>query len=350
MQPVDSAVARATTTPAVPVAAVAVPVEAAPSSGVEAAPSSGEKEAENLWMPPWAQGPAPAARRGTRYAPQAAPDLETELERVRSSLDKVARERDLLRGHVKSMEKMVREQVGRSMTSDPAPLPPRPTSAPSQRRGGAGGSSSSMHEAGRQPGGSTGARSARRITKDGEQEMMRRIYGRCWKMDPNDGRSGVEQLKAKLDKEGARQLKMAKVKMQDESKYKVKKMSRSDIEQASAEMFARARQSREKLDRHIAKRQEEQAPAPKVSKSTALERAMRFQRLSMPVTKVQPAAAAGKWTPRGVTAPALGSSSGTMPGKPKTAWFAGTTREVDYQKRWKAGEILGPRASRTAVH
>jgi hypothetical protein len=365
--PRDSAVAvavpaqpvKAAAIPAQPVAAVAVH----PNDSDQPPPAAAPAPSGDLWMPPWANGAPPPARRGTRYSGAVQPDVESELERVRAHLEQVARERDLLRGHVKSMEKLVHQQVGRSYPSAAAP---RPGSAPHARPG----SSSARSHGGRSRSPNdprSGSQSARRLTPEEKEERAhkreqawKRITKPKWRMDPQKQGSGVEQLKAKLDAEEKKQ--RLKTKEELQQKRFNKKMSKEDIERLSAEMFQRAKDTRAKLDREMAKRQEAQLPPAKKSTSSAKERAMRFQLLSMPAHKVnrEPESAAKVWEARGVKlpkkqpeptpAPSLkgGSSARGEPARP--AWFAGTSKTKLEERRWEAGAILGRNARAGAVH
>lgn len=287
--------------------------------------------------------------------------MDKELQRVKARLDEVARERDLLRGHVKSMEKLVHEQVGRSYPS--AAPAARPTSAPSLRRG----SSSARGNGGRSrspQANESGARSARKLTPAEEQEMLRRIYGKYWKMDPNSDRAGVEQLKAKLDAQERKQRMKAKEELKEKSAVKSKKMSKEEIERVSAEMFQRAKDARARLDREIAKKQESQLPEKKKSTTSAKDRAMRFQMLSLPVHKVKSieGAAAKVWEARGVklsaqkkwveVTPSVKSSSASSAKGlgPRPAWFAGVSKDKEEERKWEAGAKLGRTARAGAVH
>ena len=288
---------------------------------------------------------------------------------MRASLDEVTRDRDLLRGRVKSVEKLVHQQIGRSY---PSADMSRPSSAPHTARG----SSSDRRRSpeGQRQGGAQTARALAgwkppkmpaTIGEEKEKEMMKRLYDnpKVWKaksgMLRKDGTQikGVEQLKQKLEAEDRRQRMLIK---ENVEKSKEAEMARAhkrparkkdpptkeDLEKAAEDMFNRAKTARDKLDRMIAQRQEAQVPTHKKSASTGIERMMRFQRLSMPVTKVQPQV---KWTPRGVSASASAGSLGAKGGA-KPAWFAGSARAEEEKKAWTAGETLGVNARRSAVH
>ena len=92
---------------------------------------------------------------------------------------------------------------------------------------------------------------------------------------------------------------------------------------------------------------------------------MRFQLLSMPAHSVnrEPEAAAKVWEARGVKLPKKqlsesqlqlsvsvrgGSSGGGKPSRP--AWFAGTSKTKEEERKWEAGAILGRNARAGAVH
>jgi hypothetical protein len=254
-------------------------------------------------------------------------DLQVELERMRAAFDDVRRDRDLLKSHVSSMEKLVQQQVGKAVQR-PA-LPPRPTSAPPTRPRSAG--DSRQPSGAEQQGRSSGSVTARgRLSKEEQQDMMRRLYGKYWKMHPENKGSGVEQRKKKLEETERRERSKAR------ETVKVVKKSREEIEKACDNMFKRAMERKQRLGQQMQKKREEQIPTHKKSTASDYARAMHFQRLSMPNRP---------------TVKASSASQSSVGGKasPRKAWMAGQRREEAY-KVWAAGRTVGLDLPRTAVH
>ena len=251
------------------------------------------------WMPQWASSAdkrrADAAVRSSRdSALGEAIDIKGELERVQQSYTEVTRERDLLKSHVRSMEKLVQQQLAGKTPGRP---PPRPTSAPPTAR-------SSDKETAR-----------RRLTKEAEQDMMRRLNGRAWRPDRNKPGSGVEQLQRKIMDQEKRLNEKAREEF-SEGKKSGEKKSRRELEEACAEMFKRATQRRQRLNEELSKKAEAQLPTHKKSAAKPLQRDMHFQRLAMPN--------ASRRMPR-QNYHVRGSSAAEAARQQRPAWFGGTT-------------------------
>ena len=295
------AVAVATAKPVVakPVVAVATarpttedPPSAAPENArspvSEPAPAPTDADPPK-WIPPNWSGPTGGKADGavSHQGRGVAPDrVKAELERVRASFEEISRERDLLRRHVSTMEDLIRERIGKKV-----PIPPRPDSASAARS-----ASAPTTPRDRSPG------SARkRITKEEEEEMLRRLYGKSWRPDRGRDLSGVEQLKAKLDNMEKKAILAAKPKCKV---YNTK----AEMYEAQAAIFERAKQQKKAQEARLQARRESQVPEQKKSTTPAYMRAVRMQQLAIP-------------TRRPPKMP-KGASHGARP-----AWFAGQRRE-----------------------
>jgi len=248
------------------------------SEGMALEPEGTAPDASEPWMPPnWSgsTGSLPQGVHATSRRPARAFDskLEMELVRVRASLEEVQRERDLLQSHVHKMDGIIRTRV-RDKLSRSASAPPRPSSAPGSARGNA-----PAPEAGRP--GSASARNSpqrKRLTKDDEQEMLRRLYGKSWRPDRNKKGSGVEQLKKRLEA----QEEAARAKGQLEKKKAKVYQTRAELEAAAQQMYEREKARRAKIEADVAAKLEAQVPVAKKSASTPFQRDVRLQQLSTP--------------------------------------------------------------------
>ena len=290
------------------------------------------------WMPPWASsadrrrsGAVGSSREGALIDPS---ELKSELDRVRESYGEVMRERDLLKSHVRSMEKMVHEQISGKFSK----RKPRPTSAPPTARSGSPGSPDRGNRTDRP-----------RLTKADEQEMLRRLFGKTWRPDRDKPGSGVEQLKRRLEQNEKKMQQEARAKMMEGVKKRrdrknAEKKTREEIDAACAEMYKRDVARRKRLVEQMAKKAEAQLPEHKKSTATALQRSMHFQRLLMPNEASRAPKQAFK--ARG-SRPATSEGSRTTP---RPAWNKGMPREETERKGWEPGTRLGPQARTGAVH
>ena len=148
-------------------------------------------------MPPWARGSGSAAAGGTSLAAYARSgssdaDVAAELARVRSSFDDVCRERDRLRHHVATMEKLVQEQVGKAVAARVGAS--RPTSAPPRGRSYDGdGANSALAGSARRRGahGSEHITRSGKLRPEGEVELLQRLHGKYWKVTHDQPGSGA---------------------------------------------------------------------------------------------------------------------------------------------------------------
>ena len=248
----------------------------------EGAGEGGSGGDEAKWMPPnWSGGNRGAPPAGVRSSSRGRrggegafeSNLKLELDRVRSALATVQRERDLLQGHVKDMEGIVRNKV-RAQLSRSTSAPPRATSAPNSARG-------SDSTQGAAAFGSSSARSAsaprKRINKDEEKDMVRRLTSHSWRPNRDARGSGVEQLKKRLEEAEKKEYAKAK------PKCKVYK-TRQELDDAAQEMFRRDKDRRRRLAETIEAKLKEQIPPPlKSSTKSQYQRDVRLQMLSTPV-------------------------------------------------------------------
>ncbi len=223
------------------------------------------------------------------------------------------------------MESLIHERVGAQFRSTSAPRAGS-SSAPATPKGGSG-SSASL-------GGRPGSAS-KRLSKEAEHEMMRRLYGKSWRPDRNSNLSGVEQLKKRLE--------TSEKKLKEAAKPKAKRyQTREELEEATKAMFERgacvgarapqpwqgtlampplaAKSSRTKLDAFIEKKQDEQRQSfasKSKSSSSALQRDVRLQQLSMPLRK-----------PPRMPPKAFDDRPAWFAGKPRAAPQPGSARAV----------------------
>ena len=293
--------------------------------------------------------------------------MKDELAKIRMSYEEVQRERDMLKSHVKSMEQMVQQQIAGKLKP-----PPRPTSAPPR---GEGGTFSPKK-----------AEAKRKLTKEEDKELMKRLTGKAWAPDRDDPRSGVEQLKRKMEaqikRDNEKQKEAAGIKKKDKRDLKSRKeleevreqkstRATSNISahpihpqllthllthliccahtQACEEMYKRSTERRKRLLEQMAKKAEENLPTHKKSSQTPMQRAMHFQRLSMPNAHSR-VKDKQQYQVKGATLARPATARGRLQTAPqKPGWFAGQSRDAVLKKAWKAGDT-GQYGSRTAVH
>jgi hypothetical protein len=177
-------------------------------------------------MPPWATADErrrAAASSSVRSSRDGVPSdpyaLKTELERARLSHEEVARERDLLKRQVASMEKLVQQRLaapGRAPAPRPASAPPSARSANAPRDGG---------QTARE----------KRLNKDAEKELLNRLNGRTWRPKRDARGSGVEQLKRRLEEQEMKRYAEARQLAETRGgKKEVEKKSRAEVRGARA--------------------------------------------------------------------------------------------------------------------
>jgi hypothetical protein len=319
MAPTDGSLSAEARTSPVRARAVARPAPAAEAAAPPPAESGAPAQAppDEPWMPPnWSgatgRGPAAGAAsgsargaRGRRWSEQ---DAASELAKVRHSYSEVLKERDSLKLHVRKMEELIKEQVASKFRSRSAP----PTRAlVSDAMGGAGVGGAEVK--------------AKRLSKEAEAEMMRRLVGRAWKPSRDAKGSGVEQLKRRLEGEERKQLEAAKAKCKV---YNTK----AEVEAAAEEMFKRDMQRRAKLLEDCKKRREAQAVTTPRSKTSQYMRDVRFAQLSLPVRKPpkMPARPGAGAKPAWGAGPGVASSNGGSGSRGALGEGSSSRSKIDY--------------------
>lgn len=284
-------------------------------------------------MPPWAKGKAPARSSSGGGGGPMATNTRAEVERIRQSYEDVCRERDLLKSHVSSMERLVQQQVREGILGKSALPPKRPSSAPHGGRGGIGSGGPSARPGSASGGGGLPRRKDSVLTprgklkKEDEDELLRRVYGKCWRPNRDARGSGVEQLKRRLEtnEKAARNTEMEKA-------MRGPRRSKDEIERAMEEMFKRDTSRRKKLIDDLKAKQLAQVPVHAKSKAVGMERAVRFTRLAMPNPHVR--------TAKKVPVPPGGIK--------RTGWFAGDGKAGT--RSWSEGRLGSQFAGGGAVH
>ncbi len=180
--------------------------------------------------------------RTAKAAPKpSSPDLALELSRMRRSLEEVCKERDILKEQVLVMRsRAVSRAQGRAAS------PARPGSAPPTAR---------------RP-----SPQRKRLSKEDEQEMLRRLFGKSWRPNSESNLSGVQQLKKRIAGQDRKQRAATK------PKCKVYQ-TREDMEAAAMQMFKDSVRRKKNFDEMIKTKQQAQVPAsPKKRVLTSTER------------------------------------------------------------------------------